>query len=132
MLIGHLAADPDVRTTESGISVATFPVATNRDWRTDDGKKKEAVDYHKIVAWRKLADVCAQYLVKGTPVYVDGRLQNSSYEDKDGKKKFSTEIVLDKLNVLVYKNKKGNVEVNVKDVSVEPEEAEAEAKAVAA
>ena len=117
MLIGHLAADPDFRTTGSGVTVATFPVATNRDWRSSDGEKKEAVDYHKVVAWRNMADICAQHLVKGSPVYVDGRLQNSSYEDKDGKKCFSTEIVLDRLNVLVYKKKKDGVEVNVKDVS---------------
>jgi single-strand DNA-binding protein len=117
VLMGHLAADPDLKKTESGISVATFPIATNRDWKTSDGEKKEAVDYHKIVAWRHLADVSAQHLVKGSPVYVSGRLQNTSYEGKDGKKHFGTEIVLDKLNVLVYKRKQGSIEVNVQDVS---------------
>ena len=117
MLIGHLAANPDLKKTESGISVATFPLATNRDWKTSDGEKKEAVDYHKIVAWRKLADVCAQHLVKGSPVYIAGRLQNTSYEDKEGKKHFGTEIVLDELNVLVYKRGKAGVELNVKDVT---------------
>ena len=117
MLIGHLAADPDLRKTESGVSVATFPVATNRDWKTSDGKKKEAVDYHRVVAWRHLADVAAQYLVKGSPVYLSGRLQNTSYEGKDGKKHFGTEIVLERLNVLVYKRNKDNVEINVKDVT---------------
>jgi single-strand DNA-binding protein len=121
VLIGHLAADPDLKKTDSGISVAIFPVATNRDWKTSDGEKKEAVDYHRIVAWRRLADVAAQHLVKGSPVYVSGRLQNTSYEDDSGKKKFGTEIVLEKLNVLVYKRKRGSIEVNVKDVS-EPKE----------
>lgn len=119
MLIGHLAADPDLKRTASGISVAYFPVATNRDWTTSEGEKKQAVDYHKVIAWRKLADICAQHLVKGSPVYVEGRLQNTSYEDKDGKKHYGTEIVLDELNVLVYKRKKDGIEVNVKDVTEE-------------
>ena len=119
MLIGHLAADPDLRTTDTGVSIATFPVATNRDWKTSDGEKKEAVDYHKIVAWRNLASICAQHLVKGSPVFVEGRLQNSSFEDKDGNKKFVTETVLEKLNILVYKKEKGSVEMNVKDVTDE-------------
>jgi single-strand DNA-binding protein len=119
MLLGYLAKDPELRKTESGISMATFAVATNRDWRSSDGERKEAVDYHKVVAWRKLADICAQHLVVGSPVFIEGRLQNSSYEDKEGKKHFSTEIVLEKLNVLIYKKKKGGVEVNVQDVTEE-------------
>ena len=121
MLIGHLAADPDLRKTESGISVATFPIATNRDWKTSDGAKKEAVDYHKVVAWRKLAVICAQHLIKGSPVYIAGRLQNTSYDDKEGKKHFGTEIVLDELNVLVYKRGKTGVEVNVTNVAEKAE-----------
>ena len=122
MLIGHLAADPEFKKTSSGIAVSYFPVATNRDWTTQDGEKKEAVDYHKVVAWRKLADICAQHLVKGSPVYIEGRLQNTSFENKDGKKYYGTEIVLDKLNVLVYKRKKTGIEVNIKDVSEEKDE----------
>lgn len=119
MLIGHLAANPELKKAESGISIATFPVATNRDWRTSDGEKKEAVDYHKVVAFRKLADICVQHLVKGSPVYISGRLQNSSFDGNDGKKHFVTEIVLDELSILVYKKSKEGLEVNVKDVSSE-------------
>ncbi|MBT4455911.1 single-stranded DNA-binding protein [Candidatus Peregrinibacteria bacterium] len=124
MLIGHLAADPELKKTSSGIAVAYFPVATNRDWITSDGEKKESVDYHKVIAWRKLADICAQHLVKGSPVYIEGRLQNNSYEDKDGKKHYGTEIVLDELNVLVYKRKKDGIEVNIKNVSEDKNEKE--------
>jgi single-strand DNA-binding protein len=120
MLIGHLAADPDVRKSESDVSVTTFPVATNRDWKTSDGTKKEAVDYHKVVAFRGLADVCSNHLVKGTPVFLEGRLQNNNYEGKDGKKYFYTEIVLDNLNILSYRKKGGSVEVDVKEVKESP------------
>jgi len=125
MLIGYLAADPDLRESETGISVTTFPVATNRDWKTTDGKKKEAVDYHKVVAFRGLATVCAQHLTKGTPVYVEGRLQNNNYEGKDGKKYFFTEMVLDRLNILSFRKRGGILEVDVKEVGQAQEAMEA-------
>ncbi len=115
-LIGYLAADPDLKASESGISVATFPVATNRDWKSADGEKKEAVDYHKVVAFRKLADICVKYLAKGTPLCLEGRLQNSSFETKEGKKHYTTEIVLDNLFILSYEKKDGKMQVDVKEV----------------
>ena len=117
MLIGHLTSNPEFKKSDSGVSVAFFNVATNRDWRTTDGEKKEAVDYHKVVAFRKLADICAQHLVKGSPVYLAGRLQNSVLDGTDGKKHYFTEIVLDELNILIYKKGKEGVEVNVQNVS---------------
>lgn len=122
MLLGHLAANPEIRKTESGVTMAVFPIATNRDWRSSDGTKKEAVDYHKVVAWRKMADICAQHLVKGSPVFIEGRIQNSAYDGKDGKKHYSTEIVLDKLYILGYKKQKESVEICVTDVSDEREQ----------
>lgn len=122
MLLGHLAANPEIKKTESGITMAVFPIATNRDWRSSDGTKKEAVDYHRVIAWRKMADICVQHLVKGSPVFIEGRIQNSSYDGKDGKKHYSTEIVLDKLYILVYKKQKDSVEVGVADVSEEREQ----------
>jgi len=122
MMIGHLAANPDVHTSATGVKVASFPVATNRDWTTSDGTKKEAVDYHRVVAFKRLADVCAQHLVKGSPVYIQGRLQNTSFDGTDGKKHFFTEIVLDELNILVYKKGKTGVELNVQNVTTPTEE----------
>jgi len=127
MLIGYLAADPDIKESASGVSVTTFPVATNRDWKTTDGEKKEAVDYHKVVAFRGLATVCAEHLTKGTPVYVEGRLQNNHYENKDGKKYFFTEMVLDNLNILSFRRRGGRVEVDVKEVADQSNVAAAEA-----
>ena len=125
VLLGHLAADPDSRTTESGVPMVIFSVATNRDWKASDGQRKEAVDYHKFVAWRGLADVCAKHLVKGSPVYVEGRLQNSSYEDKEGVKRYSTEVVLERLHVLVYKKKQiGIIEMSPDDVAEAGERAQ--------
>lgn len=120
MLVGHLAADVDLRkSSEGGVAVATFPVATNRDWLASDGTKKEAVDYHKIVAFRALADICARHLVKGTPVCIEGRLQNSSFKDKEGNNRYVTEIVLDKIYLFICKKKPNGVEVGVKEVSEE-------------
>jgi len=119
MMIGHLAANPDIHTSATGVKVASFQVATNRDWTTSDGAKKEAVDYHRFVAFKGLADVCAKHLVKGSPVYVQGRLQNVSFDGSDGKKHFFTEVVLDNLNILVYKKGKTGVELNVQNVTGE-------------
>lgn len=116
MLIGHLAADPDIKKTSTGVAMCTFSVATNRDWMVADGGKKEAVDYHRVVAFRKLADICIKYLAKGTAVYLEGRLQNSNFE-KDGKKYFFTEIVLDNLNILVAKKKQTGVEIGIQNIS---------------
>ncbi|MFC1750454.1 single-stranded DNA-binding protein [Pseudomonadota bacterium] len=117
LLMGYLAADPDSRVTESGINITKFKVATNRDWKTSDGEKQQATDYHKITAWRKLGEICAQYLKKGTGVYVEGRLMNHSFEDKDGEKKFFTEVVADNVNFISHKNKSNKEEVNLIEVS---------------
>lgn len=122
MLVGHLAADVEIRKSEKGVAVATFPVATNRDWLASDGTKMQAVDYHKVVAFRKLAEICSRYLVKGTPICIEGRLQNSVFEKKDGKKGYITEIVLDQLYLFIYKKKGNEVEVGVKEVGAEENE----------
>ena len=105
-LIGHLAADPEIRQTKSGIAVATFAVATNRGVKKNDGEKRETADFHRIVAWRGLAEVCAQYIVKGSAVYLEGHIINNSFEDKDGNKHYKTEIVADRVDILTWKKSK--------------------------
>ena len=125
MLIGHLAADPELRQTKSGHTVVNFPIATNRVFRNEDGSKREAVDFHRILAWNKLADICGEYLHKGMAIYLEGRLANHSFDDNDGKKHFRTEIVADGLNILTWKkNKSGNSEIGIEEVVEKEEEGE--------
>lgn len=100
MIIGNLTRDPEVRTTPQGASVASFSVATNMVWNDANGQKQEKVEYHNVVAWRKLADICAQYLRKGSKVYIEGRLQTRDWEGQDGVKRYRTEIVADNMIML--------------------------------
>ena|SRR3989338_3908904 len=92
-VIGRLTADPQLRTTPSGATVANFSVATNFTYTDQSGQKKEVVEYHNIVAWRKLAEIIGQYMKKGKRVYIAGRLQTRSWEGQDGAKKYRTEII---------------------------------------
>jgi len=101
MLIGNLGRDPELRYTPSGVAVATFTVATNESWKDQDGNMQERTEWHNVVAWRKLAEVCGEWLKKGKKVYVEGRIQTRSYDDKNtGAKKYMTEIVLDNMIML--------------------------------
>ncbi|MFH1667488.1 MAG: single-stranded DNA-binding protein [Candidatus Komeilibacteria bacterium] len=100
MVIGRLTADPEVRTTPGGDSVVSFSVATNFTWTNKEGNKQEKAEFHNIVAWRKLAEIMAQYLKKGSRVYLDGRLQTRSWEDQNGIKKYRTEIIADNMIML--------------------------------
>ena len=99
MLIGNLTRDPEVRYTPQGNAVASFVVATNREW-VSEGEKKQAADFHNVVSWNKLAEICGQLLAKGTKVYVEGRLQTRNWEDASGSRKYKTEIVIDDMIVL--------------------------------
>jgi single-strand DNA-binding protein len=99
IVMGNLTRDPELRTTPSGQQVASFAVATNRTWMDGSGERKEAVEYHEIVAWGKLGELAAQYLAKGRKVMVVGRLQTQSWE-KDGIKRQRTEIVASDVNFL--------------------------------
>jgi single-strand DNA-binding protein len=99
IVMGNLTRDPELRTTPSGQSVASFAVATNRSWVDGSGERKEAVEYHEIVAWAKLGELANQYLGKGRKVMVVGRLQTQSWE-KDGVKRQRTEIVASDINFL--------------------------------
>lgn len=101
MLIGNLGKDPELRYTPSGVAVATFSIATNESWKDQDGNTQERTEWHNIVAWRKLAEICGEYLKKGKKVYIEGRIQTRSYDDKNtGAKKYITEIVADNLIML--------------------------------
>ena len=100
ILIGNLTRDPELKYTPSGAAVTTFSIATNRQWTTDSGEKKEDAEFHRIVAWNKLAEICSQLLTKGRKVYVEGRLQTRSWQAQDGSQKQTTEVVINDMIVL--------------------------------
>lgn len=99
-LIGNLTRDVELKETKNGQSVCSFAVATNRSWKSSEGEKQEDVQFHNIVAWGKLAEICGQYLSKGKKVYVEGRLQTRDWEGEDGNKRYTTEIVIDNMIML--------------------------------
>lgn len=100
MIIGNLTRDPEMKTTPNGQPVASFSVATNFIWTDQSGQKKERVEFHNIVAWRRLAEICGQYLRKGSKIYVEGRLQTRDWTGQDGVKKYRTEIIAENLIML--------------------------------
>jgi len=93
ILLGNLGADPELRYTNSGTAVANFRIATNERWNDKNGEQKERTEWHNIVAWGKLGEICGKYLKKGRTVYIEGRLQTRSWEDQSGNKRYTTEIV---------------------------------------
>jgi single-strand DNA-binding protein len=100
MIIGNLTRDPEVRTTPSGQSVASLGVATSRTWTNQAGVKQEETEFHSVVAWGRLAEICQQYMHKGMRVYVEGRIKTRSWDDQTGAKKFRTEIIAEGLIML--------------------------------
>lgn len=99
-IIGNVTRDPELRTTPGGQSVASFGVATNMMWTDAQGQKQQRAEFHNIVAWGKLADICKQYLVKGKKIYLEGRLQTREWEAQDGQKRTRTEIVAENMIML--------------------------------
>lgn len=99
-LIGNLTRDPELRYTPNGAAVCSFSLATNRSWTTDAGEKREEADFHRIVAWNKLAELCSQFLVKGRKVYVEGRLSTRAWTAQDGTSRTTTEVVIDDMILL--------------------------------
>ena len=99
ILIGHLGADPEMKYGSSGNPFTTFNLATTESW-TKDGQKTEKTEWHRIIAFGKLAEICAQYLTKGRQVYIEGKIQTRSWEDKDGIKRWTTEILCQNMQML--------------------------------
>jgi len=108
MLIGNLTRDPELRYTPAGMAVASFGLATNRVWVTKQGERKEDAQFHRIVAWNKLAELCSQLLSKGRRVYVDGRIQYREFNDQENNKKQIAEIVIDDMIILDNKGNNNN------------------------
>ena len=108
MLIGNVGKDPDINFTPSGVKVAQFRMATSETWKDKEGAIQEHTDWHTIVAWRGLADVVEKLVHKGSRVYVEGRIQTRSYDDKEGQKRYVTEIVADNLLLLDAKKENGH------------------------
>jgi single-strand DNA-binding protein len=100
ILIGNLGRDPEVRYTKSGTSVATLNLATSESWTDQNGQKQERTEWHRVVAWSKLADIAKEYLTKGNQVYIEGKLQTRSWDDRDGNKRYTTEVKADQMIML--------------------------------
>ena len=100
ILIGRLGSNPEIRYTPSGAAVANFNIATSENWNDKTGQKQERTEWHRIVVWSKLAELCNQYLTKGRQVYIEGRLQTRQWDDKDGNKRYTTEVVANTVQFL--------------------------------
>jgi len=111
LLIGNLTRDPELRYTPQGTAVCTFGLATNRTWVDSSNQKQEEAEFHRIVAWHKLAELCSQLLFKGRKVYVEGRLQTRHWTSADGQERITTEVVIDNMIVLDSRRKPEEGEV---------------------
>lgn len=100
ILIGNLGADPEMRQTQAGKPVCSFRVATSERWKGQDGQMKESSEWHKIVAWDRLAETCSEYLHKGSKVYIEGKLQTRKWQNKDGADQYTTEIIANNVKFL--------------------------------
>jgi single-strand DNA-binding protein len=107
ILVGNLGADPDMRYTPSGQGVCELRVATSESWNDKNGQRQERVEWHRIVVWGKRAEVCSKYLSKGRQVYVEGRIQTRTYDDKDGNKRYITEVIANDVQFLGGGNREG-------------------------
>jgi len=100
ILVGNLGKDPELRYTPSGAAVASFPLATSERFKNRNGEQQERTEWHNIVVWRNLAEICGKYLHKGKQIYIEGRIQTRSYDDRDGNRRYITEIVADQMQML--------------------------------
>ncbi len=122
MLIGNVTRDPEVRTTPNGQNVASVGVATNRRWTDQSGQKKEEVEFHNVVVWRKLADIVGQYVKKGSKIYVEGRLRTRSWDDQSGQKRYRTEIVAENIIMLDRAGQPSGSASPASDEATQPEQ----------
>ena len=111
ILIGRLGQDPELKSTAQGKSVANFSLATNESWKDSTGAKQERTEWHRIVVWDKTAELCNQYLKKGREAYIEGRLQTREWDDKEGKKRYTTEIVAERVQFLGSKSADAGAQV---------------------
>jgi single-strand DNA-binding protein len=121
MIIGNLGRDPEMRYTPSGKPVTTFSVATSRAWNTSEGEKHVETEWFNVVAWSNLAEICKQYLTKGQQVYIEGRLQTRHWDDQDGNKHTSVEIVANEMIILGERREPGDSTAESESVDEEEE-----------
>ena len=129
ILVGNLGGDPEVRYTPSGAAVVNFSLATAENWKDKDGNKQEKTEWHKVVAWGKLAEICGEYLHKGKQVYIEGRIQTDQWEDKEGNKRYTTKVIANTMQMLGAKGDRpanmdsggGGVAADTSDQSAPPE-----------
>ncbi len=107
ILVGHLGGDPEMRYTSSGTPVTNFSLATNERWNNQDGERQERTEWHKIVTWSKLADISNQYLTKGQLVFIEGRIQTREWDDRDGNKRRTTEIIASDMRMMSPRSSDG-------------------------
>ncbi len=107
MLIGNLGADPELRYTQSGVAVASLRIATSRRWKNKEGQQQEQTEWHNIVAWDRLGEICNEYLHKGSKIYVEGRLQTRKWQDQSGNDRYTTEIVASDVQFLTPRGEGG-------------------------
>ncbi len=103
ILVGNLGKDPELRYTPSGTAVTTFSLATTERYKDREGNRQDKTEWHNIVAWRQLAEICGKFLHKGKQVYIEGKIQNRSYDDRDGNKRYISEVVVDQMQMLTKK-----------------------------
>lgn len=107
ILVGRLGQDPEVKYTQGGAAVATLSVATDEIWKDQNGERQRRTEWHRVVAWSKLAEICGQYLSKGRLVYFEGRLQTRSWQDREGNKRYTTEVRADNMVMLGGRSEEG-------------------------
>jgi single-strand DNA-binding protein len=117
ILVGNVGRDPELRYTQSGQPVASFSIATNERFKDRDGNWKDRTEWHRIVAWARLAEICGEYLRKGSPVYIEGRIQTRDWEDKEGNKRQTTEIVALSMQMLGRRGEGGGPTMGSDDQS---------------
>lgn len=118
ILVGHLGDNPELRYIPAGDAVASFRLATNRVWKNKEGNQQERTEWHRIIAWRKLAEICSEYLKKGSHVYIEGRLETRSWDDGSGNKKYVTEIVANTMQMLDASSGTSPMEEKIKTSSL--------------
>ncbi|MBE9532275.1 MAG: single-stranded DNA-binding protein [Proteobacteria bacterium] len=123
ILVGNLGADPEVRYSPSGMAIANFRIATTESYKNKDGQKEDKTEWHRIVSFGKLAEICGEYLNKGKQVYIEGKIQTSQWEDKEGNKRYTTEIICNQMQMLGRVGDKGTVPAGAPQGGAKPNEA---------